>query len=175
MRTARGRSTLAILIGMGTPTHWDLADPVPRRVKDLRTLPEKLAEDTVAYTIVPSPPELPSVRVPLSSRPRFPHNRCAKRSSMLPAATRQRLSGVALDCLATASPGRAPVSITPPVQAARPRRRGSAGDSRRAACRPLPRQSGAERVGKLAFPCLLNADCPNEGWTSAPLGPLCFH
>ena len=65
MPTARGRSTLAILIGMGTPTHWDLADPVPRGVKELRTLPKKLAKDTVAYTIGPSPPELPgSSRTP---------------------------------------------------------------------------------------------------------------
>ena len=163
-----------VQLAEGMPAQWDLADPVPRGVKDLRTLPEKLAKDTVAYTIGPSPPERPG----------------SSRTPQLPAApssqsVREALQHVASDDAPTAFgcglglsgdrfPVRAPVLITRPVQA-----------SARLdvvvpvihAVRPAApsRQSGAERIGKLAFPCLLNADCPNEGRTSAPLGPLCFH
>ena len=102
----------------GMPSHWELVDLVPRGVKDLRTLPEKLAEDTVAYTIGPSPPELPG----------------SSRTPQLPAAlssqsVREALQHIASDDAPTAFgcgpglsgdrlPGRAPLLITPPVQAA---------------------------------------------------------
>ena len=142
MPTARRGSTLAILIGMGTPTHmlpegmpahWELADLVPRGVKDLRTLPE----DTVAYTIGPSPPELPGS----SHTPQL-------QAALSSQSVREALQHVASDDAPTAfgcglglSGDRLPRPCAGIDNAAcpgvRPPRRGSTGDSRRAACRPF--------------------------------------
>ena len=87
-------------------------------MKELRTLPKKLAKDTVAYTIVPSPPELPR-----SSR--TPQLQAALSSQ----SGREALQHIASDDAPTAFgcglglsgdrlPVRAPELITPPRQVA---------------------------------------------------------
>ena len=129
----------------------------------MRTLPKKLAKDTVASTIVPSPPELPG-----SSRtPQLPGRAFLTVGARSTPAycQRRRANGFRVRPWTVWRPPPRPCAVidNAACPGVRPPQRGSAGDSRRAACRPLPRQSGAERVGKLTFPCLPNADGPNRG------------